>query len=416
LFLKGNRHILPYSSSSRLVKGKTSFLRARKEVGKPFAAVWISHLLVELFLLMPSALVPVFRSEFGLSLFQAGLLITIPNLCRLVIVIPTGIFADKFGPRPLIILSMLVAGVSGLFLSQCANAFMLLILLCALAISVTLYHPPGMSVIGRLFSDPPERSTAMGLHGASGCIGQAIGTVSLGLLLAGFGWRFPYLVFSIPLLVWMIFLFKLKTPHFSRAENKDLAEHSPDKDVKVPLLTTGFAFLLVTMGLNALANSGVLAFTTTFFTVEGHLSVQTSSIIFGLAPLVGVIGALSAGIIASRFGDKNALTLIYAGQVIFLLGLITVPVIEFAALSFLIFQMFSAALWTPTTSMVAALTHNRSGGKAYSLFYFAGDALGAISPLIAALMIESSGILSPFIFGIILLACSSVIVRFIKKA
>lgn len=398
----------------KLVEDKTSFLYSRKEVGKPFFAVWTSHLLVELFLLMPAALIPVYRAEFGLSLFQAGLLITIPNLCRLVIVIPTGIFADRLGPRPLIILSMLLAGSSALFLSQCSSAFVLLILLCTLAISVTLYHPPGMSVIGRLFSDSSERSTAMGLHGASGCIGQGIGTVTLGLLLAGFGWRFPYLLFSIPLLLWMTLLLRFRDPQLFRPE-RVRATTGQEKAADGKLLTRGFFLLLVTMGLNAFANTGVLAFTTTFFMISGGLSPQISSIVFGLAPLIGIVGALSAGVFASKLGDKRTLTLIYAGQAIFLFGLITIPLIELAAFSFLIFQMFSAALWTPATSMVTGLIGSNGGGKAYSFFYFAGDTLGAVSPLIAAIMIESVGILSPFVLGIILLGCSGLIVRFIRK-
>lgn len=129
---------------------KTSLFRMRGEALKPFTAVWISHLLVEVFLLMHPALVPVFRSEFNLSIFQAGLLITIPTLCRLIIVIPTGIFADRFGSRPFIILSMLVAGVSALLISQFASTSVLLFSLSLIMISVTLYHPPGMSVkIGR---------------------------------------------------------------------------------------------------------------------------------------------------------------------------------------------------------------------------------------------------------------------------
>jgi MFS family permease len=399
------------------VSQTTSIFRVRKDATKPFAAVWTSHMLVELFLLMPSALLPVFGAEFGLSIFQAGLLITVPNLCRLTITIPTGIFADKYGPRPLLILSMGVAGISALFLSQSTNALMLLFLLCALSISVTLYHSPGMSSISKLFPEQSERSSAVGLHGASGCLGQAVGTISLGLLLVSFGWRFPYLVFSIPLLAWTIILSRLRIPQFAKRiqTKRNPDSQASDQTKQSSLLTVSFMMLLFSMGLNALANNGALAFTTTFFTTSKHLSAETATIVFGVGPLIGIVGSLLAGYVAARLGDKNTLVLIYLGQIVFLLSMIVVPAIEFAALSYLIYQMFSAALWTPSTSMVASLTQNGGGGKAYSLFYLAGDTLGAIAPTIAAILIGVFGILSPFILAIALFACSGMIVKLMKQ-
>lgn len=397
---------------------KTSLFRMRGEALKPFTAVWISHLLVEVFLLMHPALVPVFRSEFNLSIFQAGLLITIPNLCRLIIVIPTGIFADRFGSRPFIILSMLVAGVSALLISQFASTSVLLFSLSLIMISVTLYHPPGMSVIGKLFPNQAERSTAIGLHGASGCIGQSLGTITLGLLLAQFGWRYCYLLLSVPLLAWTVVLAGVKIPQLTK-ETKTASKEKPaklDEDAatltsRQSFLTHGFLMLLLLMGLNALANGGVSAFMTTYLTSAEGLTVETASIIFGAGPLIGIVGSLAAGYVSARFGDKNALTITCFGQVIFLLGLITIPFLPLAALSFLLYQLFVSALWTPSTSMVATLVGKTRGGTAYSLFYFSHDGLGAVSPLLAAVLIESLGIVSPFVLAIILLIVGVVLAR-----
>lgn len=35
--------------------------------------------------------------EFGLSISQVGLLIAVPSICSLVIVVPTGVLADRYG-------------------------------------------------------------------------------------------------------------------------------------------------------------------------------------------------------------------------------------------------------------------------------------------------------------------------------
>lgn len=380
-------------------------------------------MLVEVFLLMHPALVPVFMAEFHLSIFEAGLLITIPSLCRLVITIPTGIFADKFGPRRFIFLSLTISGLGAILVSQASTISLLIVGLSLIMISVTLYHPPGMSVLSRLFPSQAERGVAIGLHGASGCIGQALGTISLGLLLLSFGWRFIYLVFSVPLLIWVLILARTKIPQLTRPSGST-AELNPNKHdrslqtsgSRKPYMTAGFMMLLVSMGLNALANNGVSAFVTTYMTSAGHLTVEMASVVFGAGPLIGIVGSIAAGYLSSRVGDRNSLTLIYVGQVIFLLGFIGFPLVQFSVFSFLMYQFFLAAVWTPANSMVASLMGEIGGGTAYSFFFFSNDSLGAISPLVSAILIESLGLMSPFIFAIILLVSCAFLVRLIKSS
>lgn len=397
--------------------------RKRANDAKPFSVVWLSHLLIEIYLLMHPALVPIFRSEFSLSIFQAGLLVAVPNLCRLVVVIPTGILADRHGPRPFIVLSLIISGLSALLLSQSANAFVLIFSLSLIMISVTIYHPPGLSVVSRLHPEQTKRSRAMGLHGASGCIGQAIGAISLGLFMSQIGWRNCYLFLAFPILVWAFILSRLRIPqigkHVDVSEIKTDARHDrPSQNVsnKKPLLTLGFLLLLSSIGLNSLANGGVSAFMTTYLTSSENLPLYLASLVFGLGPLIGIAGSIGAGWFSARMGDRTALGLFYAGQAVFLCGLIIIPYVPLAALSFLLFKLFSAATWIPGPSLVANLVDKSRGGTAYSLFFFAEDAVGAISPLLAAILIGLFGILSPFVFAIALLTTSSILVRMIGYA
>jgi len=404
----------------KAVHKKASVLRLRRDALKPFGAVWLSHLLVEVFLLMHPALVPVFMKEFSLSIFQAGLLISIPSICRLVIVIPTGIFADKYGSLPFLVLSLLVGGLSALVLSQTTSVFILTLSITLIMISVTLYHPPGMSVVSTLFPDQKERSAAVGWHAASGCIGQSIGTMSLGLLLAQYGWRFSYLLFSFPLLFWALGLARIRIPQLARQANNTRADDPVGLKVaenfprESSFNRSGFIALVSAMGLNALATGGISAFMTTYLTSAQNLSVEVASIIFGAGPLVGIIGSVATGYAGAKLGDKNSLALIFVGQLVFLLGLIAIPFVFLAMASFLMYQLFLHALWTPSTSMVASLMGGTGGGTAYSVFYFANDLLGAASPLVAAVLIESMGLVSPFIFAMILLFLCTFLVQLIK--
>jgi MFS family permease len=397
-----------------------SLLGIRRDALKPFGAVWLSHLLVEVFLLMHPALVPVFREEFNLSILQAGLLISIPSICRLIIVIPTGILADKYGSFRFVVLSLLLGSLSALVISQTASVFFLILSITLITISVTLYHPPGMSVVSALFPNQSERSRAMGWHSASGCIGQAVGTISLGLLLAQYGWRFSYLLFSFPVLFWGLALARIGIPRSSEG-NKRLNAADPivtetKASQKDSVKKRGFLVFLSAMGLNALANGGIMAFMTTYLTSTKYLTLEVASVIFGFGPLVGIFGSVAAGYVSAKFGDKNSLALIFLGQFIFLLGLIAIPFLALAMFSYLMYQLFNHAVWTPSTSMVASLMGETGGGTAYSLFYFSHDLLGSASPLLAAVLIENLGfgVIAPFVLALCLLIVCALMVRFIK--
>jgi MFS family permease len=284
-------------------------------------------------------------------------------------------------------------------------------------ISVTLYHPPGLSVVSRLFPEQAERSAAIGLHGASGCIGQSLGTISLGLLMPHVGWRNCYLLFSIPIIVWAFALTRARIPqlsgHMPKQEAQPQNKRESDNQAR-SAFSLGFFLLLSAMGLNALANSGVSAFMTTYLTSSENLSVELASIVFGAGPLIGILGSIGAGFLSARLGDRNALALFFFGQVVFLVGLIGIPYLPLATVSFFMYELFLAAIWTPATSLVASLMGRTGSGTAYSLFYFAGDALGAVSPLIAATLITSLNILAPFVFAIALLTASALLVMLIR--
>jgi sugar phosphate permease len=169
------------------------------------------------------------------------------------------------------------------------------------------------------------------------------------------------------------------------------------------------------MGLNALANNGVAAFMTTYMTTTDNFSQEAASIIFGVGPLIGIVGALAAGFLSSKVDPEKSLMLIYFGQVTFLLGFVFLPSTIFTAASFLMYQFFLSAVWTPANSLVVSLMGEMGGGTAYSFFFFSHDAPGAISPLIAAVLIESLGVASPFILAVILLVSCGLLTKFIRS-
>ena len=63
---------------------------------KPLWMISITHMFVEIFLLIQVALIPVITQEFQLSLLEASLVASLPSIVTLVMNIPSGYLADHF--------------------------------------------------------------------------------------------------------------------------------------------------------------------------------------------------------------------------------------------------------------------------------------------------------------------------------
>jgi len=129
-----------------------------------------THIFVHVFTMMHVALIPVFTKELELSIHEAGLLVSIPQLISILISLPYGFIIDRIDPRKLIALSLLMAGFSGLFASQSWNFITLLASISFIPLSSSIYHPPALKMISEVFSGS-RRSKALGIHGAGGTMG-----------------------------------------------------------------------------------------------------------------------------------------------------------------------------------------------------------------------------------------------------
>ena len=126
-----------------------------------------THVFVHVFTMMHVALIPVFTKELELSIYEAGLLVFIPQLISILISLPYGFIIDRIDPRKLIALSLLIVGFSGLFASQSWNFITLLASISFIPLSSSIYHPPALKMISETFSGN-RRSKALGIHGLAG--------------------------------------------------------------------------------------------------------------------------------------------------------------------------------------------------------------------------------------------------------
>ena len=377
----------------------------------------ITHTFVHVFTFMHTALIPVFMDEFALSIFESGLLVSIPLVLTVSISIPYGVLTDRIGHRKLMIASLLVSGIAGLAISQAKDFYTLLFPLLFVPLASTLYHPPALSIVSEL---PPEnwRNRVLGIHGAGGTTGVAIGPITLGLIMERFGWRSAYLAWSFPILLSSLFLLRLP-------ESPESAEHLGKADEKLSLkmdlesqkenrysrtLRYGYMILLLAMSVKGMGDRSLSTYMTTYLVSNRGLTRSMASLIYGFNPVMGILGSLSGGYLADRVGSKRWMILAYLGRAFVLAGMYLSPLGALVIIYF-VGGYFGGSTMGPSSSLVAGLSPRRRRGLAYAIFMLPFSLVGAISPMIAAQIIEAYNVAALFPFAISLTLASILLLK-----
>jgi len=378
---------------------------------KPLWMICVTHMFIEIYLLIQVALIPVLIREFRLSLLEASLIATVPAIVTLLMNIPSGFLADRFSANTLLFVSMLIEGLSALLVSQTNNFWMLVFGVSLLKISSPIYHISGLSQISR-FTQLEHMSMSVGFHNALGSLGSAIGVVSLAIFLSTLGWRWTYIIWAFPILVWGFVILtsrQLKADPSEKAKNK-----RPNRLTRLPLVFSfPFILFLVATGVREIGSTGSSTFMTTYFVRTRNLTESAASLIFGLGPFIGIVGSLGGGYLGMRTGAKKALSWAILGCAVSLSLLAYTSELYFLIPVYLLYAFFSNAVWSPMNTIVASVTPETERGFAYSFYFFTEGLMGSIAPTLAAGVIELSDVWFVFPFSISFLIIGIILLQFL---
>ncbi|MFC1804025.1 MFS transporter, partial [Thermoproteota archaeon] len=181
----------------------------------------ITHTLADAFDNIHIALYPNLVQEFSLTNQQVGLMSSIPSLISAIMSIPMGLLSDKRGAKKMIIFGIAIATSGALTAGLSQTPLTLIIGVSLLYLNTTLYHPASYSFITFLF-EPKDRPKALGIQGAGGTLGIALGPITVSILVGvlGFRWRLVYLSWVIPLLLGAVSVWYIKNIPTSDDEDK----------------------------------------------------------------------------------------------------------------------------------------------------------------------------------------------------
>ncbi len=373
---------------------------------------YTTHMFIEVFFLTQVALIPVFIKEFHLSIIEASLAASVPSFTQLIMNIPLGFFVDRFNAKFFLFISMLIEGTSALLLSQTNSFWTLVMCVSVLRISSPIYHISGLSLISKL-GKPEKMNRFMGFHNAFGSLGSAIGVISLAIFLYTLGWRWIYLFWTFPILIWGFIILGS-----SQIVAEPVERENPRRASKLPelqfLFFPGFVAFLVAIGLREMGITGTLTFMTTYLERIIGLPDATATLIFGLGPIIGIVGSLGGGFLGERIGAKKALSFVIFGCAISLFVLMLSTQLYLLTFIYLIFMMFNYSAYVPMNTIVASMASPTKIGLSFSAYFFIEGLVISVTPLILASIIELTDIWQIFPFSIIFLLSSLIILQFIR--
>lgn len=354
-----------------------------------------THTLTHVFQQMHPALYPVLKEEFTLTNQQVGLISSIPSLVAAILSLPSGISTDKWGTKKVILLSSVVAAAGALTAGFAQSQWMFILAVSFLFISTTFYHPASYSFTSFLF-DPKDRSKALGIHGAGGTLGMALGPISISVLvgLLAFGWRQVYLAWMIPLAFSVIMVYFIKYVPTQDVGAKP-GEAKPSGQAE-KLLSASLALFLVFGALRTVAASMTTTFLSLWLVNTRGMDLALASLIFGASSLMGIVAAPIGGVFAAKYGEKRWIVYtLVVSYICFALSFL-VPSTTAFAFFYLGYGFFNLLGMAANSAITAKLSSSKQRGMGYALYFMPGSIMGAFAPMIAAFIADSFGIFNVF--------------------
>ncbi|MGQ9679938.1 MAG: MFS transporter [Candidatus Bathyarchaeia archaeon] len=368
-----------------------------------------THFMIHIFTDVVPAILPTLRSDLGLTIVQSSLLVSIPLLIQVFLYIPVGIVSDTWISATLA-LSFIVTSLAAFIIPYSSTFTLIVISFSLLHFGSTLYHPPSLKTA----SDVPKNllNRVMALHLAGGSLGIATGPIILGVLMPAVGWRPVFTFFAIPtLMTGLVSFFYARR----RVAGGDAGASRMNNDVRSlfskPLIMVFFIGVLTEA---SFVNLGT--FMTTFFVNVAGISQSLASMIFGVGPLIGILGALGGSLIGDRFGTR--LTMIAILTVISMLLVIPLlsQTVEPVVLSYILYRTLVSAILSLMNVMITKNSPSESRSLAFSVYFLIVNLAGAIFPSITSIVIVASSIMIIFPISMLMFSTAIILLAISKKS
>lgn len=319
---------------------------------KTIAGLFLAHLVMDLYMPVLPAILPLLILQNSYTYLEAGILVTAFNMVSSFAQPAFGILSDR---RGLAVPLGAVLFTTALFVSLMgiANSYLLLILCSALsALGHACFHPAALSIVSRLCTDE-NRGQRTSYFVVGGNIGYAIGPVLAGILVTLFGLP-GLLLLIIPAGIAALVIHRV-VPQSLFAPG--VTAHNLSETTGEPVNYRPFSILVGAIILRSWAIFVTITYFPVYFVTRGY-DLVTASLLLSIMLLVGVVGQIVGGHLSDRYGRREYMIAgLLCGIPPFLIFMTTEGIVSLAAMF-----VFGFCVWS-TFSVAVAMGHELLPGR-----------------------------------------------------
>ena len=362
-------------------------------------------------IILPTVL-PGILDEFNLNATEGGFLVSLSFVGTTIGAIILGTLGDSFGKGPrrawMWTVSVAVVVVSAIGTALSNTLGQLQVLRVFMGIGTGSMEPINVVMVGEWWQKE-DRGFAVGAHHTGFPIGQFVGPLLIGAIVAVATWREAFLfipLIAIPIAVLQIIFARRRnlervngwieehqmTPSVKEDEIEVKRWENPFGRFKEALFSDrNVALGVVANFLFLWTETGVISFLTYQLTSSVGLTLATASVISGASGLTGWIGQVGWGTVSDHKGRKFSLYILAIGGAIALLAMIF---IKSAALAWIILIGWGLVRNSPYPVLYAAVIDAVPDAASSGLGLMIGLGLGAsgiLAPTVQGYLVDNFG-------------------------
>jgi len=264
-----------------------------------------SHTITHAMTLTLAPLLPLIRSDLGLTNTETASFAFISFLMYGALALPSGLISDRIGSLKVIRIGLVLFLVSivGIYLST--GPLSLWISLLILGLGAGTYHPAGLSLVSRLY--PKDMGKAMGFNGLLGNVGEASSPIIAAAVGVYIGWKYPYLLWSVPILILFFISLSMKDSKIKDHVNEEGEGNYSYMQETRKLVSKDFLLYILILLFRGLFYTGTVLLLTTFAKDVLSIKVLIGGLITTILIVSGMPGQVLGGKISDKLGYKKPL-------------------------------------------------------------------------------------------------------------
>jgi MFS family permease len=331
---------------------------------------------------------------FQITQSTAGLMMTLLALGFGLGALPAGYVADRIGPKRIVMVYLLGAALSCVFIAFTHSPVTLAIGLAAMGAFISLYHPAGTTLVT---TQVKQVGKALGYHGMGGGLGVVVAPAlasMLAIVSPKYGWRLSFMAFGLLglLVAAGVGTLRIAAPPKTESRTRFWPEHLVAKGAAKAFIL--YLMVGVTVGF---CYRGVMTFLPIYFSHEltGGIFLGGDLIKGGgfttVALLVGVLGQFIGGQLSARYDLEKlyAVMLIITVPFLLLMGVLSNYALFFTVMVFALFHFSGQPVGN---ALVAKYTDQRGRGLGFGLYFSAVFGVGSLASWFSGMIAESFGL------------------------